>query len=141
MENKINFEEVSKIGDAILTAYVNGDYQEAASLWCSFARIKDEESVRLLHRYENPSITDVSFAMALVESVQKKNAWKGKKLRSKRDFEKVKGELFWIETITWENHEETTRRRWSEADYSQFLTSEGTFRHFTRYDHRYRYEE
>ena len=141
MENKINLQEVSKIGDAILTAYVNGDYQEVTQLWCSFGRDTDTKSMAILHHYENPSITDVDMPMVLVETVQKMDAWMGKKLRERRDVEEVDDKLFWVKTIRWENHEETTREAWSESDYSQFLAPDGTFIRFARYDRTYRHEE
>ena len=64
---------IQERGDALLTAYVNKDFETVKTLWC--AGMSDAEtddgraSALALHRYSNPSITDTGVNMAVVYSV------------------------------------------------------------------------
>ena len=59
-------------GDALLTAYVNKDFETVKTLWNEIARNTEVDGtgpVIALHAHKNPSITDTKVSMALVESV------------------------------------------------------------------------
>ena len=61
---------IQERGDALLTAYVNKDFERVKELWCEVARdASDLKPTLALHRYSNPSITDAGVSMAVVESV------------------------------------------------------------------------
>ena len=56
-------------GDALLTAYVNKDFERVKHLWSESARLDIQATAVALHGYKNPSITDTAVGMAVVESV------------------------------------------------------------------------
>ena len=69
----------TEIGDKLLTAYVNGDYQEVVDLWTSVANDRDNvERTVELHKYSNPNITRVKLGMAVVDAVKSLKSLKNK---------------------------------------------------------------
>ena len=56
-------------GDALLTAYVNKDFERVKALWSESARLDIQATAVALHGYKNPSITDTYVGMAVVYSV------------------------------------------------------------------------
>jgi len=77
---------IQERGDALLTAYVNKDFETVKELWAETARnaevdggrdlhgrprkiIDDVGPVVALHGYSNPSITDTRVGDAIVEAV------------------------------------------------------------------------
>lgn len=57
-------------GDALLTAYVNKDFERVKHLWCDrIGNPYEYDPVIDLYGYSNPSITDVGVGMAVVEAV------------------------------------------------------------------------
>jgi len=59
-------------GDALLTAYVNKDFETVKTLWVETARNAEPDGdgpVIDLHGYSNPSITDVGVGVAVAKSV------------------------------------------------------------------------
>ena len=107
---------VQKIGDELLTAFVNKEYNKVKELWFS---VTDTEEIMALHHYKNPKITDTHLGMAVVESADALEAWKGKLLTSSEVYSVVNGEDFITRTHTWENHTETTTKPFSESEYMQ----------------------
>lgn len=108
---------IQKIGDELLTAFVNKEYNKVKELWFSVSEI---EEIKALHGYENPKITDTRLSAAVVESVQALEAWKGKLLTSSKVCSVVDGVDFITTTYTWENHTETTTKPFSESEYMQY---------------------
>jgi hypothetical protein len=62
---------IQERGDAMLTAYVNKDFERVKHLWCDRIGNPYEYDTGTidLHGYSNPSITDVRVSMAVVQSV------------------------------------------------------------------------
>ena len=60
---------IQEHGDALLTAYVNKDFERVMSLWTESARLDDQSTAIALHAHKNPSITDSSIGNAVVEAV------------------------------------------------------------------------
>lgn len=57
-------------GDALLTAYVNKDFERVKHLWCDrIGNPYEYDPVIDLHGYSNPSITDVGVGVAVAQSV------------------------------------------------------------------------
>ena len=116
---------VQKIGDELLTEFVNKEYNKVQELWSEFTIRHNEsfELVKELHCYKNPKITDAAVSTAVVTSVntlrQALEAWKGKKLRRTEACSVVDGVDFITITDTWENHTETTTRPFGESEYLQ----------------------
>ena len=63
---KMNIQER---GDAMLTAYVNKDFERVTDLWVELEREKADDALIELHRYENPSITETYIGVALAGAV------------------------------------------------------------------------
>ena len=76
---RCNMTSITEIGDKLLTAYVDGDYQEVLDLWTSVAKDRDNiERIKELHKYSNPNITGVKLAMAVVIAAKSLKSWKNK---------------------------------------------------------------
>tara|TARA_R110001583_G_scaffold15480_4_gene63593 strand:- start:855 stop:1079 length:225 start_codon:yes stop_codon:yes gene_type:complete len=63
---------IQEHGDALLTAYVNKDFERVMSLWNEIARnteVDGDGPVIALHAHKNPSITDTKVSKAVVEAV------------------------------------------------------------------------
>jgi len=126
MEFKIQVEEVNKIGDKLLTAYVDGRYSCALELWDKEVRfanewIKNNDRVIELHRYENSNIIDEKVCEALVKSAKAEakaeNAWKGNRISHTEVIEKVDGKMIITETEIWDNFTHITKKPVSQSDY------------------------
>ena len=61
---------IQERGDALLTAYVNKDFERVKALWNESARLDDPSTAIALHAHKNPSITDTGVSMAVVEAVK-----------------------------------------------------------------------
>tara|TARA_B100000989_G_C19443496_1_gene428436 strand:- start:105 stop:545 length:441 start_codon:yes stop_codon:yes gene_type:complete len=123
MEIKIQVEEVNKIGDKLLTAYVDGRYSCALELWNKESRLSDltnnNDRVVELHRYENSNITDEKVREALVKSIkaEAKADWKGNPISHTKVVEKVDGKMIITETEIWDNFTRITKKPVSQSDY------------------------
>ena len=73
---RCNMTSITEIGDKLLTAYVDGDYQEVLDLWVSVGD-STERTVEL-HKYSNPNITRVKLGMAVVDAVKSLKSLKNK---------------------------------------------------------------
>ena len=63
---------IQERGDALLTAYVNKDFETVKTLWVETARNAEPDGdgpVIALHAHKNPSITDVGVGVAVAKSV------------------------------------------------------------------------
>ena len=65
---------IQERGDALLTAYVNKDFERVKELWWEPGRLGNDvdrvnEVTIALHKYKNPSITDTKVSKAVVEAV------------------------------------------------------------------------
>lgn len=60
---------IQEHGDALLTAYVNKDFERVMSLWTESARLDDQSTAIALHKHKNPSITDTDVGVAVAYSV------------------------------------------------------------------------
>ena len=62
---------IQERGDALLTAYVNKDFERVRHLWCDrFGENPYEyDPIIDLHGYNNPSITDTQVSSAVVEAI------------------------------------------------------------------------
>jgi len=101
-------------GDALLTAYVNKDFERVKHLWCDrignpYEYVTDTID---LHGYSNPSITDVRVSMAVVEAIN-----------STRDYEAEARE---------ENERNDAERRLRSLGYDEFFDE---VHGFTRWEH------
>ena len=63
---------IQERGDALLTAYVNKDFETVRDLWNDLARIEpyDPEPIIALHGYQNQSITDTEIGVAVVKALK-----------------------------------------------------------------------
>ena len=63
---------IQERGDALLTAYVNKDFETVMGLWNELANSEpyDRESLIALHCYENQSITDTKIGIAVAKAVK-----------------------------------------------------------------------
>lgn len=114
--------------DNLARYFVSLPDELAFELWRIMGKGEANNIVNL-HKTE---IDGENVSKYFVKVINKMDAWKGKQLGGVKDVEEIDGELFWVKTIRWENHEETTREAWSESDYSKFLNADGTFSPFTR---------
>ena len=66
---------IQERGDALLTAYVNKDFETVLDLWNELDTRKpyDKEAVIALHCYENQSITDTKIGIAVAKAVRSLN--------------------------------------------------------------------
>ena len=126
MEIKIQVEEVNKIGDKLLTAYVDGRYSCALELWNKEVRLANEwtnnnDRIVELHGYENSNIIDEKVCDVVVESVltekEAENAWKGNRISHTEVVEKVDGKMIITETEIWDNFTRITKKPVSQCDY------------------------
>ena len=126
MEIKIQVEEVDKIGDKLLTAYVDGHHSTALELWNKEVRLANEWTnnngrIVELHGYENSNIIDEKVCEALVKSVKAEakaeNAWKGNRISHTEVVEKVDGMMIVTETEIWDNFTHITKKPVSQSDY------------------------
>ena len=73
---------IQERGDALLTAYVNKDFKEVAHLVGDLGRQTNanpcsHEPIIALHKYKNPSITDVGVGVAVAKSVNATRDYEG----------------------------------------------------------------
>jgi len=65
-------------GDALLTAYVNKDFETVKTLWCDrIGNPYEHDPIIALHKYKNPSITDVGVGVAVAKSVNATRDYEG----------------------------------------------------------------
>ena len=74
---------IQERGDALLTAYVNKDFETVKTLWVEIAgntEVDGDGPVIALHKHKNPSIiTDVGVGMAVAKSViELRSAYEGR---------------------------------------------------------------
>ena len=56
---------IKERGDALLTAYVNKDFERVLATWNETACLDDQSTAIALHAHKNPSITDTGVGMAV----------------------------------------------------------------------------
>ena len=61
---------IQERGDAMLTAYVNKDFETVEKLWTEIQMGDDLESTKALHGYQNQSIAGLQVGVAVARAVQ-----------------------------------------------------------------------
>ena len=113
-------------GDALLTAYVNKDFERVKHLWCDRIGNPYEYDPAIdLHGYSNPSITDTKVSMALVEAVNATRDYEAEG-REKNEINAAKRRLYSlgyrevfdeVSTLTHYEHIDTGERPLEKIDF------------------------